>query len=309
LAHKPLVHSLLIWHGAPDRFFCTQEPFWQNMVAEHWTPQAPQLVSVLRLVSQPLAGMPSQSAKPELQTRPHAPLLQTAVEFGPEGQTLPQPPQWFASVRMLVSQPLAGLPSQSAKPVGHVPAQPAPMLLQPFGQQIGPPLVPTQVLLPGGQPHWVVPDMQTMPGGQQVCGAVVPPQIAWPAGQQTLLLMQVPAQHWPLQMTWPVGQLLHCPAALQVEPAGQQTPPQQTPLWQQLAAEPVPQRTDGAGQVQGGDAPGVQVEFGGQQTIDGPAGHGTPVAMHKPVFGSQVWQIGHGLGTQTPLLPTVGAQI
>jgi hypothetical protein len=82
--------------------------------------QAPQLfVSVLPSVSQPLFGLPSQSRNPGEQLMAHLPALQTAVEFGPAGQALPQVPQLFALFVVFVSQPFAGSMSQSAKPALH----------------------------------------------------------------------------------------------------------------------------------------------------------------------------------------------
>jgi hypothetical protein len=81
----------------------------------HVTPQPPQLPLVLRLVSQPLAALPSQFPKPALhEAMAHEPLAQVAVALVREHAT-PQPPQ-FASELSAVSQPLAGIPSQSAKP-------------------------------------------------------------------------------------------------------------------------------------------------------------------------------------------------
>ena len=47
----------------------------------------------------------------------HVPFEQT----WPEAQRLPQRPQWFTSVAVLDSHPLAALASQSAKPAAHVP--------------------------------------------------------------------------------------------------------------------------------------------------------------------------------------------
>ncbi len=80
-------------------------------------PQAPQLLlSVRRLVSQPSAGLVLQSANPELQLAiTQVPLEQAMVALAPE-QTWPQLPQLLTLLLMLVSQPSAWLPLQSAKP-------------------------------------------------------------------------------------------------------------------------------------------------------------------------------------------------
>jgi hypothetical protein len=70
-------------------------------------PQAPQLfASFEMLVSQPLAGFWSQSAKPALQARiTHAPALQPVTALGKE-QTRPQAPQLLGSVWVLTHVPL-----------------------------------------------------------------------------------------------------------------------------------------------------------------------------------------------------------
>lgn len=79
-------------------------------------PQTPQLFTlVLRLTSQPLATLPSQLANPALQAMPQLPPAHDGVPLLLL-HTLPQPPQLPALVFTLTSQPLAGLPSQSAKP-------------------------------------------------------------------------------------------------------------------------------------------------------------------------------------------------
>src|SRR5579871_1300312 len=80
-------------------------------------PQLPQwLGSMLVLTSQPLATTPSQSAKPALQLPIlHTPPTHAGVPLGTT-QTVLQPPQWFGSLLVLVSQPSVGLLSQSEKP-------------------------------------------------------------------------------------------------------------------------------------------------------------------------------------------------
>src|SRR5262249_23885432 len=57
--------------------------------------------------------------KPELQAATvHVPFVQAGVPFE-EMQTLPHAPQLFGLFRTFVSQPFAGLASQSANPVAH----------------------------------------------------------------------------------------------------------------------------------------------------------------------------------------------
>ncbi len=86
----------------------------------HTVPHAPQLlVAVRRLVSQPLSATPSQLPYPSTQVRTHALLTHAVVAFAPAMQTVPHVPQFEALVCVLVSHPLAALPSQSAKPAEH----------------------------------------------------------------------------------------------------------------------------------------------------------------------------------------------
>jgi len=80
-------------------------------------PQAPQLLtSLVVLVSQPLAALPSQLAQPALH-EPMAQALPTQVEVACAAlHTLPQELQLLTSLVVLTSQPLVALPSQLAKP-------------------------------------------------------------------------------------------------------------------------------------------------------------------------------------------------
>lgn len=78
-------------------------------------------MSVLVLVSQPLRGFPSQSAKPGLhRTKRHAPSVQSLVALA-RLHVLPHAPQFIALVRVLTSHPSLGTRLQSAKPARHIP--------------------------------------------------------------------------------------------------------------------------------------------------------------------------------------------
>jgi hypothetical protein len=93
-------------------------PLLQTWPLVHAVPHAPQLVSELSCVSQPLLGMLSQLSKPVLHAPiAHAPLVQAAVALAKEQATL-QAPQ-LVVVLMARSQPLAGDPSQSSNPALH----------------------------------------------------------------------------------------------------------------------------------------------------------------------------------------------
>ncbi len=99
-------------HGAPHR------PRAQTSLAEQVVPQRPQLaLLVCAFTSHPLAAVPSQLAKPALQDpTAQAPAMQVEVLLGPAVHVAPHAPQWVALVRVSTSQPLAAMPSQSAKP-------------------------------------------------------------------------------------------------------------------------------------------------------------------------------------------------
>jgi hypothetical protein len=85
--------------------------------------QPPQFIrSELVAVSQPLRGLPSQSANPAPQTGTHAPLRQL-VEPLELLQAMPQPPQLAMSASRLASQPLVASPSQLPNPVAQLIAQ------------------------------------------------------------------------------------------------------------------------------------------------------------------------------------------
>ena len=97
-----------------------QEPLTQDGVAwfgSHRLGQLPQwLTSVCTLVSQPLPGIPSQSAQPPSQVKSQVPLAHVDVACGREGQLLPQAPQWLTAMSVWVSQPFDAFASQFPQP-------------------------------------------------------------------------------------------------------------------------------------------------------------------------------------------------
>jgi len=86
----------------------------------HARPQAPQWAEVSSVASQPLAALPSQLPRPAAQAVPQVPAVHAADPPAGAGQALLQAPQWAVLVRVSVSQPLAALPSQSARPPMHM---------------------------------------------------------------------------------------------------------------------------------------------------------------------------------------------
>ena len=101
----------------------TQPLLWQLVVPcalKQPSPQPRQFDKLPSAVSQPAALV--QSAKPLLQvSRVHVPVAHDSLAFG-RSQSTPQSPQSL-SVRVLVSQPLARLPSQLLKPASQLGVQ------------------------------------------------------------------------------------------------------------------------------------------------------------------------------------------
>ena len=162
---------------------------------------------VARLVSQPLVATPSQSPRPALQRKPHVDEAQVVAAPARAGQALRQAPQLATSVVLLLSQPSAGSPLQSKKPLKHVVAQtPARHAGEPFGppvhavphppQCVESPCTSKQALL---QHVWPA-------------AHIAPPQGVW----------QKPPVH-----VWPVPQrMLHPPQLASSVLSSTQVPPQ-----------------------------------------------------------------------------------
>jgi len=107
---KPLLHTME--HVADEH---DGVPF----VPLHAAPQEPQFaVLVLRFASQPLFGLLSQLANPELHVGTHAPVVQVVVPLA-FVQLLPQLPQFPVLVFVFVSQPFEAMPSQLPNPALH----------------------------------------------------------------------------------------------------------------------------------------------------------------------------------------------
>ncbi len=138
--------------------------------------------------SQPLAALPSQSAKPALQVYAQRPAAHSTALLARAAHAVPQAPQLRASVSVLVSQPLVGSRSQSEKVPVH-----APTAHEPF-MQAGVALVTAHRA--SQRPQWATFD----------CGSThAPPQQLWPVGHacvasqpgtQTLPTQRLPGPHW-----------------------------------------------------------------------------------------------------------------
>jgi hypothetical protein len=80
----------------------------------HAIPHALQFAtSLVRSVSHPFIGLPSQSAWPAVQRIEHAPLVHAGAANGPLGQRFKHAPQLYGSLLRSTSQPSAALPLQS----------------------------------------------------------------------------------------------------------------------------------------------------------------------------------------------------
>jgi hypothetical protein len=151
-------------------------------------PHAPQWVVVSRVASQPLAALPSQSPRPAAQATPQAPALHAAVPPVVAAQARPHVPQWVVDVRVSVSQPLAALPSQSARPVMQaLPQTPAVQVATPPDEEAQ--LVPQAPQWPGSLWRlWQSPSQHVSPAPQ---GTVAEqPTVHVPPRQRR------PAPHW-----------------------------------------------------------------------------------------------------------------
>jgi hypothetical protein len=85
-----------------------------GVVPPHASAHVPQLPGVRRLVSHPNVVAPSQSAKPGVHSRPHAPFAHTARAFAPPAHAVAHVSQCCGSVFRFTSHPFARSWSQSA---------------------------------------------------------------------------------------------------------------------------------------------------------------------------------------------------
>ena len=218
--------------------------------ALHGTPHAPHDVLLLdRFVSQPLLALPSQLPNPPLHApSAHAPFAQVAPAFGNE-HAVWQVPHVVGDERS-ASQPLMGLPSQSAKPGAHAvhvkfAAHPrcrpaiAPLMQSASEQQALQPEAPQQVVPAAHAADVQVPPVQTSdvhasPSLQSLFvqqTAHTPPQLRMPAGHP-----QTPAT----QICEPPHALPHAPQFAASVRASTSQPSATRPL---QSANPVWQRT------------------------------------------------------------------
>lgn len=138
-------------------------PFGLRHTRPHW-PQW--FVVVLRFVSHPLFGLPSQSAKPALHDGTQAPAVQLVVPLAFTHGAL-QLPQWLALVFVSTSHPLVAMPSQLARPALQIGWQlPLVHVVEPPGFEHAVPQVPqllVLVLVLVSQPLFALPSQSPKP--------------------------------------------------------------------------------------------------------------------------------------------------
>jgi hypothetical protein len=143
------------------------------LVRLHAMPQAPQCVAeALRLVSQPLPGLLSQLAKPALQRMPQRPAAHTGAALLAAGHTVPQAPQWLASVAVSTQDALhtvspamqvsRHIPRSQSCPLGHALSQPPQWALSLWRSRQAPP----HSVCPVGHTRRQLPATQLRPAPQ-----------------------------------------------------------------------------------------------------------------------------------------------
>jgi hypothetical protein len=117
--HTPEAQSQRELQGSPARLRHVPRPSLSK--SAHWVvavqvkPHVPQALAAARPVSQPFALLPSQLPDPDRHWMVHAPAWQTPRAPNAGAHTVPQAPQFFASVRVSM-QMGAAPPRQQAKP-------------------------------------------------------------------------------------------------------------------------------------------------------------------------------------------------
>jgi hypothetical protein len=147
----------------------------------HAVAHPPQWSGSLAVLAQKAPDGAVQVASGAAQVAPHAPAEQT----WPAAQAAPHAPQLALSVRVSTSQPLAGLRSQSAKPVAHAATAHAPTahVAVALGSAQARPQAPqfaALVVSSASHPLAAAPSQSPKPAAQRA-GAQVPPAQPWVA--------------------------------------------------------------------------------------------------------------------------------
>ena len=176
----------------------------------HTLPHAPQWLSFdAKLTSQPLAAARSQSPKPALHTKLHAPDAHTPDAFAGDEHTVPHAPQLSGSERVVTQSPphtvcpvgqrAEHVPPRHTVPAAHTRPQAPQWLLSVAVSRHTPPqfVVPATQLTTHAPSEHTVPAAHTVPHDPQFARSVCTsrhtlPQAVSPVGQSST---QRPAAH------------------------------------------------------------------------------------------------------------------
>jgi hypothetical protein len=157
------------------------QPLAAAPASAHSVAQAPQFVGSFAGLAQKAIGAAPQVASGAAQVAPQTPPEHTC----PAAQAVPQAPQLALSVRVSTSQPLAGLASQSAKPVAqastaHAPTAQVAVALGRAQNRPQDPQLAALVVTSVSQPLLARPSQSPKPAAQRA-GVHIPPAQPWAA--------------------------------------------------------------------------------------------------------------------------------
>jgi hypothetical protein len=275
------------------------QPLAATLASAHTAPHAPQLAGSMAVLAQKAVGPAPQVLSGEAQAVPHIPAEHTR----PAAQAVPQPPQLALSLRVSTSQPLAALPSQSRKPVAQAaiaqaPAAQVEVALGSAQTRPHAPQLTALVWVSTSQPLAAVPSQSAKPVAQRTTVQALPaqPLVATLASAHTVphapqwagsitVLAQKAVGPAPQARSGEAQVVPHTPAE-HTRPAAQAAP--QPPQWalslrvstsQPLAALPS-QSKKPAAQAAIAQAPAAQVEVALESAQARP---------HAPQFAALVW--------------------
>jgi hypothetical protein len=213
--HAAVVHVTGVQLGLLRQSFTGRHmPATQMLPAGHTTPHPPQLfVAVDVFVSQPFAGLPSQSPRLASHTNAHRPAAHTLVALARAGHAVPHALQLAGSLLRLTHAPLqlvrpavqlvAHTPAEHTWPAAHVRPQAPQLLLSDCRSRH----VPEQFVCPAAHETTQAPPLHTCPAAH-----------VRPHAPQ-LLLSDCRSRHVPEQSVCPAAhESTHAPA-VQICPA------------------------------------------------------------------------------------------
>ena len=265
-------------------------------LAGHATPHAPQWLTLLvRLTSQPLAGLRSQSAKPGPQTKAHEPAAQTAVALAPAEHEAPHEPQFEGSLLVLTHPPPQS-ESGAAQVATHAPAAHTRPAAQARPQT---PQLALSLRLRTSQPLAALMSQSRKPAAQAVTPHAPPAQAEVALGSEHV---RPQAPQWALLVPRLVSQPLPAAPSQSPRPASQRAtvqPPAAQPLTAPGSEQALPQAPQWAGSTevlaQNDRPPAVHSTRGEAQVAEQvPREHAEPAgqsAPHAPQWALSVWRL------------------